>query len=153
MIQYHLDLENQKFSKTKDYGDLKIGRIYSSFEYLGLVFFGGRDSRLRVLDLSKKKLIQGHLSTAIEYILSLQVCVVGKSRVYLVVVGKEPDYSSSKSDLYDLQLLTKNRSLSAFEDPRSSAFNLLEQVSNQKIEIENLKKRLSQTNQKVEGTF
>ena len=102
LVEYDLDLQKGQGRTTKKHGDLGIGWIYSSFGSMGLVFFGGSENNVRVYDLARKKMLPGSIETAIRYILSLQVCVVDKSRVYLAVVGSNTNYSSTKSDLYDV---------------------------------------------------
>ena len=102
LVEYDLDLQKGQGRTTKKHGDLGIGFIYSSFGSVGLVFFGGSENNVRVYDLARKKMLPGSIETAIKYIYSLQVCVVDKSRVYLAVVGSNTNYSSTKSDLYDV---------------------------------------------------
>ena len=103
LVEYELDLENNKGRTTKKHGDLKIGWIRSSSGAMGLVLLGGSRNNARVYDLSSKKVLSGDIETAIGYIFSLQVCVVDKSRLYMAVVGYNSNYSSTESDLYDLE--------------------------------------------------
>ena len=111
MIQYNLDLAKKKCVQVKSFGDLEIGWVLSSFRLKGFVFFGGYRNRIRALDLSSNTMLPGHVETAVAWVHSLQVCVVNASRVYLAMVGFNTEYSSSKSDLYDIGELLKNRSL------------------------------------------
>lgn len=108
LIQYDLDLENQISRQVRDFGELGIETVLSSFRFMGFVFFGGSRSKFRVLDLPSKEMLPGHIETGVEYILSLQISVVDKSRVFLAVLGKDYNCSSTESDLYDLGELVKN---------------------------------------------
>jgi len=75
---------------------------------LHFAFFGGNDSKIRVLDLSTCELLPGHLETSIKYIRSLQVCVKSNNQIYLAVSGCEPVYSKDKTYLFDLTNLLPN---------------------------------------------
>ena len=102
LVEYDLDLQKMDGRTTKKHGDLRIGWIDSSFGSMGLVFFGGSHYNVQVYDLARKKMLPGSIETAIQFIRSLQVCVVDKSRVFLAVVGCDTKYSSTQSDLYDV---------------------------------------------------
>ena len=107
--QYKLNKTNKSCKKVRDYGNLKIDRIYSSHRFLHFVFFGGEDSKIKVLDLSTGELLPGCLETSIGWIRSLQVCLRSNKEVYLAVSGRYPDYSHDKTDLFDLtKLFPKN---------------------------------------------
>ena len=41
LIQYDLDLVNKKFRQVRDFGDIRVGWVYSSFRFMQYVFFGG----------------------------------------------------------------------------------------------------------------
>ena len=108
LIQYDLDLVNKKFREVRDFGDLGIGYVYSSFRFMQYVFFGGSNYKLKVFDLSSKEMLPGHIKTGVRDIYSLQVCAIDKSRIFLAVLGLNYKYSSNKSDLYDLSDLMKS---------------------------------------------
>lgn len=112
LVEYDLDLQKGRGQAIKNHGNLGIGHIYSSSsDVTGLVFFGGDKSKVRVYDLSSRQMLPGDIDTAINHILSLQVCLVDKSRVYLAAVRQKANYSSTKSDLYDLSELLGKDSL------------------------------------------
>lgn len=111
LVQYDLDLEAQTGGKVKDYGDLNINSIRSSFRFTGFVFFGGK-SAFRVLDLCSMEMLNGHIESAIKQIQSLQVCAVDRSRIFLAAIGFESHYSSYNSDLFDLGVLLEDVSIS-----------------------------------------
>ena len=94
--------------RVKNYGDLGIGRIRSSHRIFHFVFFGGDESKIRVLYLSTGQLLPGHLETSIKEICSLQVRVKSHKQICLAVSGEEPDYSDDKTDLFDLSGLLPN---------------------------------------------
>ena len=103
LLQYKIDTASKTCQRLKDYGDLRIGKIYSCHRFLDFVFFGGSRSKIRVLDLSTGELLPGCLETAIEYIFSLHVCVKSHDEIYLAVSGSRPDYSEDKTDLFDVR--------------------------------------------------
>ena len=102
LVEYELDLKKRKGRATKKHGDLEIGGILSYSVSMGFVLFGGGSKKVRVYYLPSQKMLQGDMETSIRYVLSLQVCVVDESRVYLAVLGAMTDYSLTRSDLYDL---------------------------------------------------
>ena len=73
--QYKIDKASKSCQRVKKYGDLGIGEITSSHRFLQFVFFGGDQSKIKVLDLSTDELLPGWLQTSPRFIYSLQVCV------------------------------------------------------------------------------
>ena len=108
LYKYKLDKTSKTNNKVKAYGNLGIGEIFSSHRFLQFVFFGGDQSKIRVLDLSTGELLQGHLETSIESIRSLQLCVKSPNEIYLSVSGSDNDYSDDKTDLFDVSALFLN---------------------------------------------
>ena len=106
--KYKIDEANKTFQKVKNYGKIGIDLIYSSQRFLHLVFFGGNESQIKVLDLSTSKLLPGRLETAIEYIYSIQVCVISHNQIYLAVFGTDTHYSDDKTDLFEVSGLLLN---------------------------------------------
>ena len=107
--KYHVDITNKSCEKVKDYGKLGIGEIISSHRFRDFIFFGGINSKIKVLNLSTGKLLLGHLQTSIKCIHSLQVCVKSQDDIYLAVSGTNTNYSGDKTDLFDLtDLLPKD---------------------------------------------
>ena len=151
LVEYDLDLQKMEGRTTKRHGDLGIRVIYSSFGSMGLVFFGGSEYKVRVYDLARKKMLPGSIYTAIESIHSLQVCVVDKSRVYLVAGGINPKYSSTRSDLYDLsgQVFTPTE---LTEQNRHLSQNVSEQVKTCDLQIKKLQKQLSMAISIIQGS-
>ena len=106
--KYKIDTKSKTSQKVKNYGNLWIGRITSSYRFLDFVFFGGSWGRIRVLDLSTDELFSGDLDTSINRIFSLQVCVKSHKEIYLTVFGRCPEYSDDKTDLFDVSGLLRN---------------------------------------------
>ena len=71
LYKYKLDTKNKTCELVKYLGNLKIGWIRSSHRFLHFVFFGGDQSKIKVLDLSTDKLLPGCLETSIKDIYSL----------------------------------------------------------------------------------
>ena len=108
LVQHKVDTLNQTCKEVKNYGDLEIGSICSSHRFINFVFFGGDDSRIKVLDLSTGEFLPGYIQTSIKEILSLQVCVKSPKQIYLAVSGEHSDYSEDKTDLFNLSGFLKN---------------------------------------------
>ena len=102
LVQYALAPGYSMLRVVKDYGRLGIGWLISGGGLGRFAVIGGNKSRVRVVDIRGKCLCEGLLETAIGYIYSLKVCQVSETQVVLSVVGSSPDYSDSKSDLYDV---------------------------------------------------
>ena len=65
LVLYDLDLVNKTFRQVRDFGDLEIGFVCSSFRHKGYVFFGGHKNKLKVLDLPGKEMLPGYLETGV----------------------------------------------------------------------------------------
>ena len=107
LYKYKLDKTNKSCKKVKAYGNIGIGRIISSHRFMNFVFFGGSNNKIKVLDLSRDKLLPGHLEAAIGCIYSLKVCVKSQDEIYLTVSGQYPNYSDDKTDLFEVTDLLK----------------------------------------------
>ena len=86
LLEYDLDLQKKKkkeartsTSTIKDHKHLGIDVIQSCWGSTGFVFFGGSEYKVRVYDLSTRKMLPGEIDTAIGNIYSLRVCVVEES--------------------------------------------------------------------------
>ena len=152
LVEYGLDLQKTE-GYTIKHVDVGIGLILSYSSSMGLVFFGGSRNNARVYDLARKKMLPGDIESAIQPILSLQVCVVGKSRVYLAVVGEGTIYSSTKSDLYDLGGLLGEVSIlgEVVNDDHRLSCTDTDQVKTQTLHIEKLQRRVSGFDRKNKG--
>ena len=134
VIQYTVDLVKKKISQIKDHGNLRIGFLISSFRIMNYVFVTGNEYKFRAIDLSLSEVIQDHIETAIKWVRSLQVCIIGKSKIYLAAVGGDPDYTSKKSDLFDLSGMVKSLSIqSKIADQKRATNNDLNKIKIQKF--------------------
>ena len=103
LIHYEIDWQNSSIKKLMKYKNLEIGRINSSVQFKGVLFFGGNDSKIKVFNLSDKFFFFDTILTSISLILSLEVSVVEGNKFFLSVSGSNADYSEEKSDLFDLK--------------------------------------------------
>lgn len=145
LVEYDLDLRKGQGQMIKKHGYLGMGWVFSSFASMGLVFFGGNRNKVRVYDLSSKRMLPVLIDTAIGSIFSLQVCVVAESRVYLGVVGSTTNYSSAKSDLYDFTGLLGKAFIPSevANDHHRLSCTDTDRVKTQALHIEKLEKRVS----------
>ena len=149
VVQYDLDLVNKTFKLVRDFGDIGVGGVRSSFRFMQYVFFGGNNYKLKVFDLASKQMLPGHIETGVGWILSLQVCALDKSRILLAVVGYNYKYSSNQSDLYDLRDLMKDittipkQMLNPFENVRVSDLEAKE------VKLVQAKKIISQQEDRI----
>ena len=105
VAQYDLRRGRSMFKTVKDYGDLEIGLVSSGACFNHLAVLGGDNYRIRIIDVRNRRIIGAPIVTAIKYICSLKFGVIDDLRVVLCVTGIYPDYSDSKSDLFDLTKL------------------------------------------------
>ena len=106
VIEYFLN--NGKISK--DYGDLKIGKVLCSERKHNLCFFGGLNGNIRVIDTKKKEVILPPIETCIGDIYQLELCRTLDNEIMLTVGGRDMDHSDSlelKSDYFDITQLIK----------------------------------------------
>ena len=108
LLQFKVHTANKTCERVKDFGDIGIDRIFSSHRFMHFVFFGGSNSKIKILDLSRGELLLGHVETSIKYICSLQVCMKSNKQIYLTVSGASFNYSGDKTDLFDLTDLLLN---------------------------------------------
>jgi hypothetical protein len=83
-----------------NFGNLKIGQILSVAQTGDFLIFGGNDSDLRAIDIAKKEVLQGTLTTAFKYIHSLQTCELPDKQVQLSVTGSDPIKSDFLTDIF-----------------------------------------------------
>jgi hypothetical protein len=84
------------------YSDLGIGFTQCLLRFGNLLFAGGRESKLCVINTADKKVLPIQIETAIKDICSLQIHKVSPSEFYLTVTGGEPSYSENKTDLFNV---------------------------------------------------
>lgn len=95
---------------TRDYGYLGVGGVLACARMGRVAVFGGFDD-LAVLLLDEQRVFDVPIETALSSIYSLRCCVVDGSksqdspRVMITIDGKDPDYSSPKTDVFDATAL------------------------------------------------
>lgn len=91
-----------KLQIQADYGDLGIGPIGSS-SLLGhvLVVGSGETNKIKFVDVRDQVIDNTCVDTAVKSTSTLQFCLTQKS-VFVGVGGDKPDYSQSRSDLFDV---------------------------------------------------
>ena len=151
VTQYNLDIPKKQLIKVKEYPNLGIGRITCCFRFLHLAFFGGDESEVIVLDLSRKEVLKEKIKTATTCIFSIEVCLVDKSRIILAAIGCKSNYILNKSDLLDITEFFKGVELPSrlFDDAIITSVSKCGTYQTQKLEIENLKKQLTESTKKT----
>ena len=110
VIQYQKKKDFNTFTKVKDYGDLGIGSVHSSCLFGELGIFGGwGKSSIAVICIPEQELVAGKIITAFKNVDSLQVCEVSESKVLLSVGGRDPLYSGSKTDVFEITVQQKKK--------------------------------------------
>ena len=112
LVQYDLSEGRSMLRVQRDYGEIHSGQI-SCFAALGqFAFIGTFDYVVKVVDMRRRLLLSGSVTTAIQIIYSLQICRVTSNKVFLTVTGKNPNYLSGQSDIYDVSILSNNHIIS-----------------------------------------
>jgi hypothetical protein len=151
VVQYKRNGTHSNWEQLCNYGNLGIGQIYSVVQIGNFLVFGGDGFELRVIDIANKEVIQGTLTTAIKFILSLQTCEVPDNQVQLSVSGLNPDYSNSLTDIFRIKAITKTTSLIpqlSIEEQEK----LMKQVKSQEKYIISLEKKVSHLQSKLKKT-
>jgi hypothetical protein len=107
VIEYQQKENFLSWEKTKDYGNLEIGEIYSSEQIEDILVFGGRNSLIRAIDCAKKALIPGKVKAAIKSIDSLQAYELSGKKIFLAMSGWGQNYSEKETDIYEVTNLAK----------------------------------------------
>jgi hypothetical protein len=135
VIQYKLDPECNTWSIVKNYGNLGIFQVVSNTKIGQFVIFGGYGkSSLRVIDSNEMEMVGYPYETAIQNVLSLSICEVSPSQVYLSVSGSSSDYSKNCSNILDITKFLKEK-------------NLLEQVVSKKSSDQDVIEKILEENQ------
>ena len=102
LCKYKIDIICKTYKRVRNYGYIGLDKLYSSHRFLNFLFFGGSNSKIRILDLSSDDLLPGILKTSIESIYSLQVCLKSHDQIFLAVSGSGTNYSKNNTDLFDV---------------------------------------------------
>ena len=112
LVQY--DLSTCKV--LRNYGNLKIRKVFSNVRIGHLVFFGGNHGQVRVLRLDTREVLGQPVQTSIGVIFSMNLCIVGeryKERsIVLVVSGLFPNYLGYETDIFDVTGLVSSSGVS-----------------------------------------
>ena len=106
IIQYQKDEDSTSFSQLKNYGNVGVGKVYSSILVNGLAIFGGKNGSIIAIDISKQKIISESIATAISNIYSLTSYKVSKTKTLLSISGNQPNYSDTHTDIFELHFDT-----------------------------------------------
>ena len=106
--KFKINTSSKTCKRVKNYGNIGIDSISSSFRFMHFVFFGGEQRKIKVLDLSTDELILRHLETSSKDICSLQICLKNNKQIFLTVSGGNHNYSNDKTDLFDVSGLLSN---------------------------------------------
>lgn len=160
--------EEETFSLLKDFGNVGLDMVCSSAQVGRFAIFGGDKGCLVVIDFENQKLLDGHVQTAQETIFSLQLCLTNSHRLFLSVGGDNLDFSSGKSNIFDVTCMARNDpdSLKKFPYRDLSEANQtilvqqmyiesleqkVEKLNNYKCETENYKQKLKEAESKYQS--
>ena len=93
-------------------------------------------------------MLPGHIETGVKHVLSLQVCAVDKSRIFLSVLGLYYNYPWNKSDLYDLSDLMKDVTIPN-EMIQNFEFVSVSDLKSKEAELFQTKKTISQQEDRI----
>jgi hypothetical protein len=102
IFQYVLGPTNGWKVQAK-YSDL--GTILCLSLFGNLLFAGGADSKVFIINIADKKVLPMEIKTAIQEIYSLKTCVISSSEIFLTVTGEGISYCDGKTDLFDISKL------------------------------------------------
>jgi predicted nucleic acid-binding Zn-ribbon protein len=108
VTQFH-QKGSQTWEEEVRYHSLGINSIQSMTCIGALAFVGGKESKVRAINMLRKEVLNRVVNTAVEVIKSLQICVVSDSEVYLAVLGLYTSYTKKKTDLFKIKLTKKIR--------------------------------------------
>ena len=112
MVQYSLDFQGNFGRAIKDYGDIKLENIYSSYFLGDVIVFGGQHGKIDFLDIKKRKFLKIKFKVAPKNIYSMELSLIkqnqSESKVFLTMSGEDYDYSS-KTDVFDITDFISNQ--------------------------------------------
>jgi hypothetical protein len=130
IFQYVLGPGNAWKVQAK-YSALGIGEVRCLSRFGNLLFAGGNDFDVCVINTSDKEVLPMTLKTAIQYTYSLQVCAVSPSETYLTVTGADPSYSDPRTDLFDVSKFQQLSSVKKiFSEPELHLNSIHRQFNN-----------------------
>ena len=107
LLQLSFDFQGNFGKILKDYGDLGIGGILSSYLLGNIAVFGGRNRKLAFINTQKREFLGYSFDLAPQYIESIELCWIHKQtlpKALLTVSGEDYNYNE-KTDVLDVTLL------------------------------------------------
>jgi hypothetical protein len=118
IFQYGLGKIDEKKIQAK-YSGLGIGEVRCLTRFGNLLFAGGNDHKVCVINTADKEVLPEIIETAIKNIYSLQICQVSPSETYLAIIGTDSSYSSGKTDIFDISKFQEISTINTiFSNPR-----------------------------------
>lgn len=108
----HCDLNEgvSQLKILKNYENIGLDGIFTCAQIGHLAVFGGKNSKIVFIDMRSRKIIGEPIQTAYTYVFSLKFCKISNKKTLLSVVGMFPNYSDSRTDIFDVtQLLNYYR--------------------------------------------
>lgn len=102
VIQYDLSQGRSNYKVVKNYGNLGMGQIHSCVNHGRFAFVAGEKSCFLVIDLFARQIVVEKISSAIQKSSSMKICKVKKDTTLLCLSGINPNYSDSKTDVFDI---------------------------------------------------
>ena len=131
VIQYSKEFK-WSWKKQIQYGNIKIGKIYSSDQLGWIAVMGGnRQNRenLRMINLKERKVLQSRNKASFEMVFSLCFGVSCEKQILLSVGGRNPDYLNDKTNVFDVTLLFKHHKVIDMSKLQNSKVQIPEEDS------------------------
>ena len=109
IIQYQKNEDSTSFSQLKNYGNVGVGKVYSSILVDSVAIFGGSNKTIVAIDTKTQEKLTGSLATAISNIYSLTSYKVSKTKTLLSISGNQPNYSDTHTDIFELHFHSEPR--------------------------------------------
>jgi hypothetical protein len=113
------------WKKVITYSELGIRSIMSLACLGNLLFAGGNEGIICIINTADKVVVK-HIDTAIRYLTTFNFCFLSPSEIYLVCIGRSPDYSNGKTDIYDVSKLRKLSVITKLFKKSKNHLNILE---------------------------
>ena len=117
--QFSFDFQGKFGRVIKQYTNLGLGEVFSSFALGDLILLGGDYGRFGFIHKKSKQVLKKKFQVAPEYINSIQLCLVqgnqnqkpSQIKALLAVSGSEHDYASFQTDVFDFTPLISKQKL------------------------------------------
>lgn len=95
---------NGQWEESKDFGNVGISYVYSSTQIGDLIFFGGMNGSIRVLNTKTGETIGDPVKTSSKNIFTLMICY-SDSNIFLSIGGLKTLESPEVTDFFNITLL------------------------------------------------